>query len=252
MKSELVKHGIAPLPRFGLPSAPPSLLETRAVTDFLQSGLVSRSIGTRPLSETEYVQTLLDLANAGGLPWPRWLDFCRSGRVPEFDPNSPRYVGVNLHAGVIECINMPEKEHGDLIKLLAGILKNWRKASQELISTFLQAGLNGVVCIPELIPGNSRPMLRYRVIADNPASAINHGVYVLLGANELGESFAKELCRCQLEGCKKFFLAEKGKGRGPRRRSYCTKEHQQEGNRRDTANRVARKRTADTRAAKHK
>ncbi len=79
--------------------------------------------------------------------------------------------------------------------------------------------------------------------------AVERLLPVFLDDPRLG--IGKRLRSCALESCGRVFISRAGRLGGPRRK-YCCDEHREKADRADAVYRVARKRSADKRAAKHK
>jgi hypothetical protein len=82
--------------------------------------------------------------------------------------------------------------------------------------------------------------LQYHAVINNPASFTTFALILLLDVAP-GRNFARDLCRCRLKGCDRFFLARKPKTGRPQR-LYCTRKHMLEAHTLGSTKRVQRSR----------
>lgn len=87
--------------------------------------------------------------------------------------------------------------------------------------------------------------IRYRVFAGDCGALFAFGLLLLLDPEY---DFGRQLCRCRLEACRRFFFEIRGESGRPRR-SYCCDEHMETIHAQTAARRVARSRARRRREA---
>lgn len=130
------------------------------------------------------------------------------------------------------------------VKDLDALARNYKRARTLLLSKVPTSPT--VALVPHFRQNATAMDVGYRFIARDLQSALWYVCALLLDdSTELG----RNLSRCRLQECSKFFFAQPNPRGGPRRREYCSEEHMLEQHGRDAAHRMARKRRADSRAA---
>jgi hypothetical protein len=88
--------------------------------------------------------------------------------------------------------------------------------------------------------------IKYRYRVNSLAPVLDYAVLLLLDRKR---NFGKELCRCKLGGCGKFFLASRSTGGRPRT-EYCEKAHMEQAHKAAAAQRAENSRKSRARKAR--
>jgi hypothetical protein len=181
---------------------------------FLDNAWVKAVVQTPALTAEEYAAVLLELANDGGLVWPRIYDLCG---------------GANLQLDVPRDIYMPLEDEplSELRSWLATIVAR-EPSAMAALGNQLRIKYGGkIVALPAEARDGSES---FRYIAPNIPEAIAFATRTLL-VSEL----ASRLCRCRYRECMRFFLvdakdvvANRKNPQGRIRRDYCCTEHRVE------------------------
>lgn len=200
----------------------------------LESAWVSAHAQAPGLTDADYVERLLELANKGRMPYARFLELAGGSRIEGAQA---------VPTSAVVAAGMLQELRGRLEVVAARNRSAIRKLASEVYR-----GLTGrLLLLPRF---SSDGGMSYRMLALGTADALNYALTRLLDRSTgLGE----RLCRCRNRACGKFWLIlEREHARGRTRRDYCCDKHREEEQRTQAAERAARWRANQIKARKHK
>lgn len=190
----------------------------------------------RGLSERDYCDLLLAFANDGELATEQWQSLL-SGALPEQDGSVLKRRSVSvIGPGYLDLIVRDQLDQ--LVSLgpdraQSALGKDWAE----------KASSAGLVLLPVFESDSGAVRISYRLLARDLPAAIT---YVMMLFMDSARPFGRDLCRCQLKECERFFWVVR-QAAGRPRDTYCSQEHMKEAHRRQVRERVAKHRARKVR-----
>jgi hypothetical protein len=165
------------------------------------------------LTERDYVLRALDFANTIDAPTLHALQTVLIAGIVIPDP----IYFHSLHAPMTDKLLAVRAQLVARLEAIAG--KN-RNAWLDLANTIYRAG-ERIEIRPTFLVTTTGVEVRYRHIPADLDAALGYVLMLLLDSKR---PYGRDLCRCKISECQKFFLAIKQKTGRPRR-DYCTQAH---------------------------
>ena len=156
-------------------------------------------------------------------------------------------LSLTDEALALQTKNVREQARADLQALIDGPLT--AKTLIRLTDSASQQAL-----LPVFDFDNDGLRIRYRYRVNSIAAALDYAVLLIFDRKR---PFLKDVCRCKLDGCGRFFLLDRATGGRPRK-DYCCKGHMDQAHdaagakRADLSRRKRANAAAAAKAAKHK
>lgn len=199
--------------------------EVNPLGDFLEWS--NRIPDLRPLSEAEYLGRVLAFANARE---PEQLHALETELVSGLELDEPP---VFFHALQAPLTPKLLDAQGRLRNQL-DVIRNAGSEARRALENEVRLAGEMIAIRPAYVVTESGVEVSYRYFPANLEAAIGYGLILFLDARR---PYGKDLCRCKLEECQKFFLTIRRPSGRPRR-DYCCKEHLKTDHNRDAAGRV--------------
>jgi hypothetical protein len=196
------------------PAALDSALPDPVATFLRHHVIATLSASEQRLSERNYCEMLLVLANTGALSVDEWQTML-SGAPASSDPGAQRrWMEGVLTDGAVEIVR---DQLGQLVKY------GPKRAQSKLGPWWADSATRaGMVLLPSFLGADGNAEVSYRLLARDGWAAITFAMTLFFDAKR---TFGRDLCRCKLEDCGKFFFVKPLKKRGRPRRDYCTPAH---------------------------
>jgi hypothetical protein len=152
-----------------------------------------------------------------------------------------RNKGGRTTEGAMNELQLIESMSGDLREKFCAALETILSQPNErgpMLQTAVSRLQNRIAIVPYFDIFEGRLRVQNRVMPVDIRAALYFAVSLLLNPTE---AFFGNLCRCQFESCRRFFIAIKPKT-GRTRTEYCCEEHMKAANSRKNTIRVAKRR----------